>query len=219
MRLTLDMLGARYTYVTGYNSSAQAMIALQRGEISYYADSPPLYKTKIEPQVKDGTLIPVFYDPNFDGKDFSVPAYMKDYAIPPFHELYKIDQRHDAERPALGAVQVHAAGQRHHVPDDRRCRRAPRSDAVNALRAAVVKLAADKSYIEEAIKVMGDAPEYVTSADAQRRRPRRADDQPGAQGVHGRLWQTGGKIVSDPYLICRSIPLAHYRVGAGCYSH
>ena len=33
MRLTLDMLGARYTYVTGYNSSAQAMIALQRGEI------------------------------------------------------------------------------------------------------------------------------------------------------------------------------------------
>ena len=89
MRLTLDMLGARYTYVTGYNSSAQAMIALQRGEISYYADSPPLYKTKIEPQVKEGTLIPVFYDPNFDGKDFTVPAYMKDHAIPPFHELYK----------------------------------------------------------------------------------------------------------------------------------
>ena len=40
---------------------------------------------------------------------------------------------------------------------------APR-EAVNALRAAVVKLAADKSYIDEAIKVMGDAPEYVTRA-------------------------------------------------------
>ncbi len=89
MRLTLDMLGARYTYVTGYNSSAQAMIALQRGEISYYADSPPLYKTKIEPQVKAGTLIPVFYDPGFDGTDFSVPAYMKDHAILPFHELHR----------------------------------------------------------------------------------------------------------------------------------
>ena len=68
MRLTLDMLGANYKYVTGYNSSAQAMIALQRGEISYYADSPPLYKTKIEPQVKAGALLPVFYDPEFDGK-------------------------------------------------------------------------------------------------------------------------------------------------------
>ena len=40
---------------------------------------------------------------------------------------------------------------------------APR-DAVDALRAAVVKLAADKDYIDEAIKVMGDVPEYVTSA-------------------------------------------------------
>jgi tripartite-type tricarboxylate transporter receptor subunit TctC len=39
---------------------------------------------------------------------------------------------------------------------------APR-DAVNALRAAVVKLATDKSYLDDAIKLMGDAPEYVTS--------------------------------------------------------
>jgi tripartite-type tricarboxylate transporter receptor subunit TctC len=163
MRLTLDMLGARYTYVTGYNSSAQAMIALQRGEISYYADSPPLYKTKIEPQVKDGTLIPVFYDPNFDGEDFTVPAYMKDLAIPPFHELYKSikgtmpsGQLWELYKSILlvnGTMYRMIA-----LPPG-----APR-DAVNALRAAVVKLAADKSYINEALKVMGDAPEYVTRA-------------------------------------------------------
>ena len=89
MRLTLDMLGANYKYVTGYNSSAQAMLALQRGEISYYADSPPLYKSKIEPQVKAGALLPVFYDAGFDGKDFSVPSYIKNYDMMPFHELYK----------------------------------------------------------------------------------------------------------------------------------
>ncbi len=40
---------------------------------------------------------------------------------------------------------------------------APR-DAVNALREAVVKLAADKAYLDEAIKLMGDVPEYVTGA-------------------------------------------------------
>ena len=38
MRLTLDMLGVPFKYVTGYNSSAQAMLALQRGEISYHAE-------------------------------------------------------------------------------------------------------------------------------------------------------------------------------------
>jgi tripartite-type tricarboxylate transporter receptor subunit TctC len=89
MRLTLDLLGVRYKYVTGYNSSAQAILALQRGEISYYSDSPPLYKTKIDPLVKAGQLIPVFYDPQFDGVDFSVPKYVKGLPIPPFHELHK----------------------------------------------------------------------------------------------------------------------------------
>jgi tripartite-type tricarboxylate transporter receptor subunit TctC len=163
MRLTLDMLGARYTYVTGYNSSAQAMIALQRGEISYYADSPPLYKTKIEPLVKDGTLIPVFYDPNFDGKDFTVPAYMKEYAIAPFHEVYRkikgtapSGELWDLYKSILlvnGTMYRMIA-----LPPG-----APR-EAVNALRTAVLQLAADKSYIDEALKVMGDAPEYVTHA-------------------------------------------------------
>ena len=163
MRLTLDMLGARYTYVTGYNSSAQAMIALQRGEISYYADSPPLYKTKIEPQVKDGTLIPVFYDPNFDGKDFTVPAYMKDYAIPPFHELYKTIK---GTTPSGQLWELYKSILLVNGTMYRMLSLPPGApkDAVNALRAAIVKLAVDKSYMEEALKVMGDAPEYVTSA-------------------------------------------------------
>ena len=162
MRLTLDMLGARYSYVTGYNSSAQAMIALQRGEISYYADSPPLYKTKIEPQVKEGALIPVFYDPGFDGTNFSVPAYMKDYTIPPFHELYR------SIKGTMPSGQLWEAYKSLLLVNGTMYRmislppNAPQ-DAVNALRAAVVKLAADKKYIEEALKLMGDAPEYVTS--------------------------------------------------------
>lgn len=163
MRLTLDMLGARYQYVTGYNSSAQAMIALQRGEISYYADSPPLYKTKIDPQVKDGTLIPIFYDPGFDGKDFSVPAYMKDYAILPFHELHK------SIKGTMPSGQLWEAYKSILLVNGTMYRLvtlppgAPR-EAVSALRAAVVQLASDKAYLAEAIKLMGDVPEYVTGA-------------------------------------------------------
>jgi tripartite-type tricarboxylate transporter receptor subunit TctC len=162
MRLTLDMLGAHYTYVTGYNSSAQAMIALQRGEISYYADSPPLYKTKIVPEVKAGTLLPVFYDPGFDGKEFSVPSYMKDYPILPFHELYK------SIKGTMPSGQLWEAYKSMLLVNGTMYRMmtlppgAPR-DAVEALRAAVVKLASDKAYLDEAIKLMGDAPEYVTS--------------------------------------------------------
>jgi tripartite-type tricarboxylate transporter receptor subunit TctC len=164
MRLTLDMLGVPFKYVTGYNSSAQATIALQRGEISFYADSPPIYKTKIEPEVKSGALMPVFYDPAFDGNDFSVPSYMKGYAILPFHELYK------AIKGTMPSGQLWEAYKSILLVNGTMYRLmalppgAPR-EAVEALRAAVVSLATDKTYTDEALKLMGDAPEYVTNAN------------------------------------------------------
>jgi tripartite-type tricarboxylate transporter receptor subunit TctC len=161
MRLTLDMLGARYRYVTGYNSSSRAMIALFRGEFNYYADSPPLYRSKIQPLVEKGELIPTFYDPGFDGTDFSVPGFVKGLPILPFHELHKkikgtmpSGQKWEAYKSILlvngqmyrlitlppGAPQV----------------------AVTALRQAIQKTEKDPAYIAEATKVMGDVPEYVS---------------------------------------------------------
>ena len=114
--------------------------------------------------MKAGTLIPVFYDPQFDGREFSVPLYMKNYPIQPFHELYKSDQGHDAVRPAMGGLQVAAPDQRHHVPSDRAA--AGRSERPRSKRCAprCGSSPADKEYIDEANKVMGEAPEYVTSA-------------------------------------------------------
>lgn len=162
MRLTLDMLGAHYKYVTGYNSSARAMIALERGEINYFADSPPLYKTKIEPLVQAGTLMPVFYDPQFDGREFTVPLYMKHYSIQPFHELYK------SIKGAMPSGRLWEAYKSLLLTNGTMYRQivlppgAPQA-AVTALRAAMSRLASDADYIAEATKVMGEAPEYVTS--------------------------------------------------------
>jgi len=161
MRLTLDLLGVRYKYVTGYNSSAQAVLALQRGEISYYSDSPPLYKTKIDPLVKAGQLIPVFYDPQFDGSEFSVPKYVKGLAIMPFHEFHKTIKSTMPTGPLWEAYKsiLHVNGTMYRLialPPG-----APK-DAVNALREAVLRLNEDKDYLEEAERTMGDMPEYVS---------------------------------------------------------
>ena len=49
IRLTLDMLGVPYRYVTGYRSSSAARLALQRGEINFYSESPPGYRAAVEP--------------------------------------------------------------------------------------------------------------------------------------------------------------------------
>ena len=46
LRLALDMLGVPYKYVTGYRSSPPARLALQRGEISMYSESPPRRATR-----------------------------------------------------------------------------------------------------------------------------------------------------------------------------
>jgi len=162
MRLTLDLLGVRYKYVTGYNSSAQAMLALQRGEISYYADSPPLYKTKIMPQVQAGELIPVFYDPGISGGELTVPSYVKGMSILPFHELHKAIKGTLPSGPLWEAYKciltVNGAMYRLiAMPPG-----APK-EAVSALRQAVVRLNEDKEYIEEAERTMGEVPEYVSN--------------------------------------------------------
>jgi hypothetical protein len=162
MRLTLDLLGVPYKYVTGYNSSAQAMLAMQRGEISYYADSPPIYSTKVEPLVKSGDLVATFYDPGYNGVTFSVPKQMKGLPILPFHELYGRIKGAMPSGPLWEAYQslLTVNGTMYRLvamPPG-----APK-EAVNALRQAVLQLNEDKAYIEEAQRTMGEAPEYISS--------------------------------------------------------
>jgi hypothetical protein len=41
LRLGLDMLGVPFKYVTGYRSSPPARLAMQRGEINMFSESPP----------------------------------------------------------------------------------------------------------------------------------------------------------------------------------
>src|SRR5262249_53138129 len=61
IRLTLDMLGVPYRYVTGYRSNTNVRLALQNGEVSFLSESPPGYRTAIEPElVRRGEAIPVF---------------------------------------------------------------------------------------------------------------------------------------------------------------
>jgi len=164
MRLTLDMLGVSFKYVTGYNSSSHAMLAMQRGEISYFADSPPIYATKVEPLVKSGDLVTTYYDPGYNGAEFSIPKQMKGLPILSFPDLYKSVRGGLPAGPLweayLSLLTVNGTMYRLvAMPPG-----AP-PQAVAALRQAVVRLNDDKAYFEEAQKTMGEAPEYVSNAD------------------------------------------------------
>jgi hypothetical protein len=78
LRLGLDLLGIPFKYISGYRSGSAAQLAIERGEINFYGESSPSYFSVIEPGlVKSGTVIPVYYDSIYDGRDFVPPGWAK----------------------------------------------------------------------------------------------------------------------------------------------
>jgi putative tricarboxylic transport membrane protein len=165
LRLGLDMLGVPHKYVTSYRGSQAARLALQQNEINLYSESPPSYRAVVEPSlVRDGLVIPIWYEGTPDGETFRPPKQMEGLSILPFHALYRelkgampsgqLWETYRAIHTINGAMQRQVV-----LPPG-----APPA-AVAALRAAVERVNDDKEHAEEAIKTMGFVPEWVTGAD------------------------------------------------------
>jgi len=165
IRLTLDMLGVPYKYVTGFRSSAPARLALQRGEINFFSESSPSYFGVVEPSlVKTGQVIPLWYDPISDGRTFAPFKQMDDQQVASFPELYRklkgvppsgrlwdVYRSNLAVDSAMLRMVVLPPG----VPQA----------SVDALRKAFERLNGDKEFAEEAIKAIQFAPQFVTGGD------------------------------------------------------
>jgi tripartite-type tricarboxylate transporter receptor subunit TctC len=168
-RLALDMLGVPYRYVTGYRTSMPARLALQRGEIHLFSESPPSYRAVIEPQlVKTGELMPVWYDSADLRADAPVPRSIEGLAIPSFVDLHKAIRGTVPSGPAWDAfrtiLEVNSTLQRLvALPPG-----TPPAAAA-ALRDAVVRLNQDKEFAAESIKTIEFAPDYETGPDIAQR--------------------------------------------------
>jgi len=165
IRLTLDMLGVPFKYVTGFRSSAPARLALQRGEINFFSESSPSYFGVVEPSLaKTGQVIPVWYDPIYDGRAFAPFKPMDDQQVASFPELYR---KLKGTMPAGRLWDVYRANL---AVDSAMLRTIvlppgvpPASIA--ALRQAVERLNGDKNFAEEALKSLQFVPQFVTGAD------------------------------------------------------
>ena len=165
IRLTLDILGLKYKYVTGYRGSQGARLALQQGEINLYAESPPSFRSIIEPQlVAKGEVIGLYYDAIWDGERFRTPKQVEGMSLAPFHEFYaKIHGRQPSGRQWEAyktIVALNASMQRMIVLPPG----APQA-AIDALRAAITRLNDDREFIDDAQKTFGYAPEFVAAPD------------------------------------------------------
>jgi tripartite-type tricarboxylate transporter receptor subunit TctC len=168
IRLTLDMLGVPYRHVTGYRSNQAARLALQRNEINFFSESPPGYRSMVEPTIiKGGQAIPLYYDPGYDGERLSVPTQVEGLSIMPFQELH---QKIKGTPPSgqlwdvyLASLTINATMQRLLVLPPR----APQA-AVEAVRAAVLRLNADPAFADEATKAIGFVPQYEAGPETNR---------------------------------------------------
>src|SRR5262245_12223410 len=165
IRLSLDMLGVPYKYVTGFRSSAPARLALQRGEINFFSESSPSYFGVVEPSLsKTGQVIPVWYDPISDGRGFAPFKPMDDQQVASFPEFYRklkgtapSGRLWDVYRTnlAVDSAMLRTVVLPPGVPQA----------SIDALRKAMERLNGDKEFAEEALKAIQFVPQFVTGGD------------------------------------------------------
>ncbi len=168
LRLTFDMLGLHYRYVTGYRSSNTARLALQNGEINVHSESTPGYLGVVEPSlVKTGKVLPLWYDPNFDGKDFSPNPSVQQKGIATFPEFYRAVKGGDPSGPLWEAYRTNLSVDASML---RLVAMPPGSPpaAIAALRQALLELNDDKDYAADAMNAMQFVPHYDAPAGFRR---------------------------------------------------
>jgi tripartite-type tricarboxylate transporter receptor subunit TctC len=166
-RLTLDLLGLRYRYVTGYTSNATARLALQRSEINFFAESPAGYRSVVVPNfVEKREVVPLYYDPQWNGSKFAEPMQAKGLGLEPFPEFYR---RVKGGAPAgkawdvyLHMLAINGAMQRMVVLPP-----GVPKEALAALREGIRRLEKDTAFAADAEKSLGYVPDYEAGEGVQ----------------------------------------------------
>jgi hypothetical protein len=166
-RLAFDVLGVKYDYVTGYNSSNDARLALQRNEIQYHDENIPGYRGVVEPQlVKTGIVTPLYYhdlispdgtmrkSPDYPELNSFTEIYTQIYNKPPTGIKYEALKAANMASQNLNRVSL--------LPPE-----SPPA-AVLALRQAFTSLSKDEEFIAEAKKAMRFQPRFEVGEDGEK---------------------------------------------------
>ena len=169
IRLTLDMLGVPHKYITGFRSSVNARLAVQRGEIHLHSESTPGYFSVVEPSlVKTGMVIPLYYDAYYDGVKFSVPQAMEGSSVQPFQEFYRKVRGGEPSGLRWDAYRTNLAVDSAMLRTIAMPPGSPQAGQ-DALRVALARLNNDKEYAAETMKAMQFVPYYETGTDINTR--------------------------------------------------
>lgn len=166
-RLSFDLLGLKYDYVTGYNSSSEARLAVQRNEVQYHDETLPAYRSVVEPtMVKPGIVTPVYYNDlvSPDGEVKSSPDIPE---LPSFTQLYI---QLFGKPPSGMKYEALKAANISNVNMSRVVLLPPGSppEAPQALKQAFASLSKDENFLAEAKKRMRFQPRFELGEEADR---------------------------------------------------
>lgn len=158
-RLSFDLLGLPYDYVTGYSSSSTARLAVQRNEVQYHDETLPGYRTQVESQmVKTGMVTPLWYtDLVTPDGDVKVSADVPE--LLPFTQFYR---KVMGKSPSGVKYEALKAANMSSTNMQRTILLSPGSPeaAAAAMRQAVEALSKDEEFLAEAKKVMRFQPRF-----------------------------------------------------------
>jgi tripartite-type tricarboxylate transporter receptor subunit TctC len=168
-RLAFDILGLKYDYVTGYNSSNDARLAVQRNEIQYHDENIPGYRGVVEPQlVKTGIVTPLYYHDLIkpDGTMAKSPDY------PELNSFTEVFTQIHGKAPTGIKYEVLKTANMASQNLSRVALLPPNSpkEAVLAVRQAFTGLSKDEEFLAEAKKVMRYHPRFEVGEDGERLR-------------------------------------------------
>ena len=166
-RLSFDLLGLQYDYVTGYNSSADARLAVQRNEVQYHDETLPGYRSQVEPSmVKPGQVTPLYYADLIDaeGGVADSPDVPELSSFTKFYTQVLGKPPSGIKYEALRVANIAGTNMTRAVllPPG-----SPK-EAVAALKQAAASLSRDDEYLADAVKVMRFRPRFEMGASGER---------------------------------------------------
>jgi tripartite-type tricarboxylate transporter receptor subunit TctC len=166
-RLSFDLLGLKYDYVTGYSSSSTARLAVQRNEAQYHDETLPAYRAAVEPQmVKTGEATALYYTDlvSSDGEIIVSPDVPE---LLPFTHYY---QQVFGKMPSGIKYDALKAANMSSTNMTRLIMLPPNSpaEAIATLRQAIVSLSKDSDFNAEAMKAMRFQPRFEVGEQGER---------------------------------------------------
>jgi tripartite-type tricarboxylate transporter receptor subunit TctC len=166
-RLSFDLLGLKYDYVTGYNSSADARLAVQRNEVQYHDETLPAFRSQVEPSmVKSGQVTPLYYADliDSDGEVTDSPDVPELLSFTKFYKQIFGSPPSGIKYDALKAANIAGTNMTRAIllPPG-----SPK-EAVAALKLALSSLSKDEEYLADALKVMRFRPRFEMGAGGDR---------------------------------------------------